>query len=101
MVGQDSQGFGYVPDSLRKAMRACADQVDDVATMRHAFAPAALTRRDFGLAPGAEEVANAYCGDPGRYESVVTYLNDLQQALNYIAVALDTSETVYAKAEPR
>ncbi|MFD1931576.1 hypothetical protein ACFSKW_08815 [Nonomuraea mangrovi] len=100
-MGQDSQGFAYLPDSLRRAMRACADQVDDVAAMQHVFTPAALNRRDFGLAPGAEDVADAYCGDPGRYESVATYLNDLQQALGFIAAALAESETAYAKAGPR
>ncbi|MET9337135.1 hypothetical protein [Nonomuraea sp. NPDC003804] len=100
-MGQDSQGFTYLPDSLRRAMRVCADQMDDVAAMRHAFAPAALTRQDFGLAPGAEKVADAYVGDPGRYESVDTYLSDLLQALQFIAVALDRSEDAYEKAAPR
>lgn len=100
-MGQDSQGFTYLPGSLRAAMRACADQVDDVTRMRHAFTPAALRREDFGLAPGAESVSDAYCGEPGRYESIVTYLGDLERALSFISVALDHSETAYEKAAPR
>ncbi|GAA3471586.1 hypothetical protein [Nonomuraea roseola] len=100
-MGQESQGFAYLPDSLKKAMRACAAQVDDVAWMERAFAPAELRREDFGMAPGSESVAAAYCGDPGRYESVAAYLKDLRLALEFVALALGESETTYVRAAPR
>ncbi|MER6943390.1 hypothetical protein ABT294_05135 [Nonomuraea sp. NPDC000554] len=100
-MGDGAQGeAAWWSDDLRKAMRICADQLDEINNMQRIFAPAELSKRDFGAAPGANALADAYVDDlpDGRYPSLMAYLRDLSDAFMYISAALGGTERTYRTA---
>ncbi|MEU0565519.1 hypothetical protein ABZ297_09025 [Nonomuraea sp. NPDC005983] len=101
-MGDGARGeAAWWSDDLRKAMGICADQLDEINNMQRIFAPAELSKRDFGLAPGADAVADAYVDDlpNGRYPSLMAYLRDLSDAFTYISAALGDNERTYQTAD--
>ncbi|MER7501192.1 hypothetical protein AB0L05_14880 [Nonomuraea pusilla] len=101
-----SEGYEVLPVDLRRAMGECADQAPYVAAAIRGFAPAELTVGDFGLAPGASDIAEAYVKGTAemdhrdrRFHSMNQYLNDLHTALLVIGEKLDGSGAGYVKAE--
>ncbi|MEV0148084.1 MULTISPECIES: hypothetical protein [unclassified Nonomuraea] len=105
-MGDTADGYDVIPPALAKAMQACADQMAAVRDCVNVFAPARLAKSDFSLAPQSEELAAAYVDGTQemnhkdkRYDSVVDYLNDLWNALEWIAESLDASAYNYNLAE--
>ncbi|NUW30217.1 hypothetical protein HTZ77_02060 [Nonomuraea sp. SMC257] len=87
-------------------MQSCANQMQPVKDCIAAFGPARLTKSDFSQAPQADELAASYVDgtqemnfNDKRYESVVDYLNDLHDALQWLSDSLDASAYNYKVAE--
>ncbi|GAA2320211.1 hypothetical protein GCM10010149_86310 [Nonomuraea roseoviolacea subsp. roseoviolacea] len=105
-MGDAANGYDVIPTNLTKAVQSCADQRQPVKDCIAGFGPARLTKRDFSQAPQADELAASYVDgtqemnfEDKRYDSVVAYLNDLHDALQWLADSLDASAYNYTFAD--
>ncbi|NUW40967.1 hypothetical protein [Nonomuraea rhodomycinica] len=105
-MGDAADGYDVIPPNLTKAVQSCADQRQPVKDCIAVFAPARLVKSDFSQAPQADELAAAYVDgtqemnhQDKRYESVVDYLNDLYDALEWLSESLDASAYNYKIAD--
>ncbi|MEU6996990.1 hypothetical protein [Nonomuraea sp. NPDC046570] len=100
-MGNDQPDVQAIHQDLRAAMEKCAEYADDVAAMTARFGPAQLSRGDFSLAPGSDEVATAYVsgtkdsGNQGRYTAIMGYLEELRAALGFVGVTIAQSTRNY------